>query len=102
MRMFSPLVAAALGFLAGMVFLAVWLYVFRRLGDRPGPRVEPMRPAEAIGDELIAVLAAAAREALQAPVRLHQVHVHREPAVERWSRAGQVDIMTSHWVEPKR
>lgn len=100
--MFSPLLAAALGFLAGMVFLAVSLYVFPRLGDRPRPKVEPMQPAEAVDDEVIAVLAAAAGEALQAPVRLHQVHVHREPAVERWSRAGRVDIMTSHRVEPKR
>jgi hypothetical protein len=100
--MFSPLLAAALGFLAGMVFLAVSLYAFPRLGDRPGPKIEPMRLVEAIDDEVIAVLAAAAREALQAPVRLYQVHVHRESAVERWSRAGRVDIMTSRRVEPKR
>ena len=100
--MSSPLLAAALGFLAGMVFLAASLYVFSRLGGRPRARVEPMQPVEAVDDEVIAVLAAAAREGLQAPVRLHQVHVHRESAVERWSRTGRVDIMTSRRMEPKR
>jgi hypothetical protein len=35
-------------------------------------------------------------------VRLLEVHVHREPAVERWPRAGRVDVIFSHRVEPKR
>jgi hypothetical protein len=100
--MSNPFAAAALGFLAGMVFLALVLYAVRRLGDRSGPKVEPGPPAETVDEELIAVLAAAAHEALQAPARLFQVHVHREPAVERWSRAGRVDVMVSHRVEPKR
>ena len=52
--------------------------------------------------ELLAVIAGAAREALQAPVRVHRVHVHRGPVIERWSRAGRMDIMISHRVEPKR
>jgi len=49
-----------------------------------------------------AVLAAAAAAALEAPVVLHQVHVYRGPAADQWSRAGRMDIMVSHRVEPRR
>ena len=100
--MFSPLLAAALGFLAGMVFLAASLFVLPRMGGQPRPKVEPMQPEEAVDDEVIAVLAAAAREGLQAPARLDQVHVHGESMVERRSRAGRADIMTSRRMEPER
>jgi hypothetical protein len=30
------------------------------------------------------------------------VHVHRGPVVEHWSRAGRMDLMISHRVEPRR
>jgi|MudIll2142460700_1097286.scaffolds.fasta_scaffold1301327_2 hypothetical protein len=91
--MFNPLLAAALGFLAGIAFLALARYVFRRLGARRGPTFEtirptfesirpevgPIRPPETIDEELIAVLAAAASETLQAPVRVlsHRVEPRR-------------------------
>ncbi|HSK09564.1 MAG TPA: hypothetical protein VK911_08305, partial [Vicinamibacterales bacterium] len=57
---------------------------------------------EPLDEEMVAVLAAAAREVLGAPVRLYEVHVHRGGSTERWSRAGRMDIMISHRVEPKR
>jgi hypothetical protein len=100
--MSSPFVAGAFGFVAGMVFLALVLYILGKVRHQPGRKAEPAPIEETASEELIAVLAAAAREALQAPVRVFQVHVPREPAAERRSRAGRVDIMTSHQVEPKR
>lgn len=96
----SPFLAALLAFglvMAGMLLLTGVCYLLRALGRAP----EPRGGAEVDG-ELIAVLAAAAQEALRAPVRIHQVHVHREPTVERWSRAGRLDVMISHRVERKR
>jgi len=65
----------------------------------------PEQPSEAVDPaddpELIAVLAAAAHAALGARVRIHQVHL-RQPSVETWARAGRMDIMFSHRVDPKR
>ena len=108
-----PLVVALIAFaivMAGMAFLVVVLEIFRRIGARTTRRAAAAAaaaggapaPVEALDEELIAVLAAAAREALGAPVRLYQVHVHRGGSTERWSRAGRMDIMVSHRVEPKR
>ena len=89
--MLNLLLAAALGFLAGLAFLALAQYAFRRLGARRGPTIQSIRPAlesippkvgstrpavesirpvEALDEELIAVLAAAASEALHARVRV--------------------------------
>jgi hypothetical protein len=51
---------------------------------------------------LVAVLAAAAHTALQRHVRIRRIHVHHGTEDENWSRAGRVDIMHSHRVEPKR
>ncbi len=106
-----PLVVALIAFtivMAGMAFLVVVLEVFRRIGERTVRR-EAAAAAEAErsvpgapDEELVAVLTAAAREVLGAPVRLYQVHVHRGGSTERWSRAGRMDIMVSHRVEPKR
>jgi len=97
----SPYLAALLAFamvMTGMLVLTAVCYLLRRLGHRrEGPPEE-----DALEPELIAVLTAAAREALQAPVSLHHVHVHREPTVERWSSAGRMDVMISHRVERKR
>ncbi len=101
-----PLVVALIAFtivMAGMAFLVVVLEVFRRLGQRTARRPAAEPPAAgALDEELVAVLTAAAREVLGAPVRLYQVHVHRGGSTERWSRAGRMDIMVSHRVEPKR
>ena len=105
-----PLVVALTAFtivMAGMAFLVVVLEVFRRIGERSTRRAAAAAagtppPADAMDEELVAVLTAAAREVLGAPVRLYQVHVHRGGSTERWSRAGRMDIMVSHRVEPKR
>jgi len=51
---------------------------------------------------LVAVLAAAAHTALKRRVRVRRIHVHHDTEDEIWSRAGRVDIMHSHRVEPKR
>jgi len=77
--MLNLLLAAALGFLAGIAFLALAQYLFRRLGERRGPTVESIRPVEIVDEELIAVLAAAASETLQAPLRVlsHRVEPKR-------------------------
>lgn len=90
-----------------MTFLTLLLYGLRALGRREGaPETVPAgAPATAEAEEeqqLLAVLAAAAREALQAPVHVHRVHVYRDASTDRWSRAGRMDIMVSHRVEPKR
>jgi hypothetical protein len=99
--MHPPLVAllAFAVVMAAMAFLAVVLVALRRLAARLSPV-----PGNTGGPspELLAVLTAAASEALGTAVRLHRVHVHRGPVVERWSRAGRMDIMISHRVEPRR
>lgn len=86
-------VLVAMGLLTGLVL------VLRRLASRVAPA--PEAPA-AVSPETLAVLAAAASEALGTAVRLHRVHVHRGPVADRWSRAGRMDIMISHRVEPRR
>lgn len=52
--------------------------------------------------ELIAILSAAAAEALGRPVAVRAVHIHRDAAHARWARAGRMDIMLSHRLEPRR
>jgi hypothetical protein len=86
-------VLAAMGLLTGLVL------VLRRLAALAVPA-----PAASAGvsPQTLAVLAAAASEALGTAVRLHRVHVHRGPVADRWSRAGRMDIMVSHRVEPRR
>lgn len=86
----------------GMAILTAVLFALRHAANRPAGR--PVEPSEPVQDdeELIAVLAAAAHTALGKPVRVHRVHVHRQRATELWSRAGRMDIMVSHRVEPKR
>ncbi|HNV03622.1 MAG TPA: hypothetical protein PLN93_14600 [Vicinamibacterales bacterium] len=99
----NPYFVALVAFLvvmAGMAFLMGLFYALRAAGARIGGA--PAEPVSGVNPELLAVVAAAASEALQAPVRLHRVHVHRGPVIERWSRAGRMDIMVSRRVEPKR
>jgi hypothetical protein len=106
----NPLIVALIAFtivMVGMTFLTVVLEVFRRLSRRSASRTSMASAhrgvlVDEVDEELVAVLAAAAREAIGAPVRLYKVHVHRGAEVERWSRAGRMDIMVSHRVEPKR
>jgi hypothetical protein len=101
--MMNPYLVALIAFfvvMAGMAFLMGLFYALRTAGERFRP--VPAGAAAGSDPELLAVIAAAAREALQAPVRVHRVHVHRGPLVEHWSRAGRMDIMISHRVEPKR
>jgi len=96
--------------MTGMAFLTAVFEVLRRAGVRSvrraasagSPAGAPTAEADVMDEELIAVLAAAAREALGAPVKLYKVHVHRGGEIERWSRAGRMDIMVSHRLEPKR
>jgi len=99
-----PLVVAALAFvvvLVGMTTLTVLLYGLRQLAKRT-ERTATAPAAPDLAPELVAVLAAAAAAALEAPVVLHQIHVYRGPAADQWSRAGRMDIMVSHRVEPRR
>jgi hypothetical protein len=85
--------------MAAMTFLTALVLVLRRLAARVTP--VPEAPA-GVSPQTLAVLAAAASEALGTAVRLHRVHVHRGPVADRWSRAGRMDIMISHRVEPRR
>ena len=95
-------VAAFATVFVGMAILTAVLFALRHAANRPaGHPVEPPEPVQD-DEELIAVLAAAAHTALGKPVRVHRVHVHRQRATELWSRAGRMDIMVSHRVEPKR
>jgi Na+-transporting methylmalonyl-CoA/oxaloacetate decarboxylase gamma subunit len=107
----SPLAIALLAF--GLVFatlsiLAMVLFGLRVMARRSTflahVAAEPDRHHEQeIEPEILVVLAAAAHEALGAPVYIHRVHVHHgRRATEDWSRAGRVDIMVSHRVERKK
>ncbi len=85
----------------GMGLLTGVLFAMRLAGKLHAAR-KPPEPVVEIEPELMAVLAAAAYEALGKPVMIHKAHIHRERATELWSRAGRMDIMVSHRVEPKR
>ena len=103
--MVSPSVMALVALVVALVGIAFRLgmsYARRGAGGRSRPLPGSQDKADELEPELLAVIAAAAREVLQAPVRVHRVHVHRGPLVEHWSRAGRMDIMISHRVEPKR
>ncbi|MFB3852807.1 MAG: hypothetical protein ACE148_03160 [Vicinamibacterales bacterium] len=103
-----PLVVAALAFtvvMIGMATLTVLLYGLRRMAKRTERTAAPAAGEAGsleFAPELVAVLAAAAAAALDSPVVLHQIHVYRGPAADQWSRAGRMDIMVSHRVEPRR
>jgi hypothetical protein len=105
----SPPLIALTAF--GLVFvslgaLAALLFTLRALAVRSARRkaaaaLAAGAAAEAIDEETLAVLAASAWMALGAPVRIHRVHVHGEPAGQAWERAGRMDIMVSHRVGHK-
>ncbi len=99
--MSSPIAVAAVCFgavMVSMTLLTAILFLLRSL-RRPAPGA--LDPA-GVDPELLAVLAAAATAALGRPVSIHRVHVRPLPSQEAWSRAGRMDIMVSHRVEPKR
>ena len=84
----------------GMGLLTLVLFAMRTAGRR---RTGPALGGDQDTDpQLVAVLAAAAAEALGRAVRVHRVHIHREHASELWSRAGRMDIMVSHQVERRK
>jgi Na+-transporting methylmalonyl-CoA/oxaloacetate decarboxylase gamma subunit len=57
---------------------------------------------QGLSPELIAVLAAAATEALGHNTVIHRVRLHRDADHPGWSSAGRMDIMLSHRVGPRR
>lgn len=102
----SPYFLALLAFgvvFFGMGILALLLFGLRAAGRRPPvPAPAVPKPADDFL-ELAVVLAAAAREALGGPVRVHRVHIHRDdPSGAVWSRAGRIDVVSSHRMVPKR
>lgn len=53
--------------------------------------------------EELAVVMAAVSSVLGRNVRIHRVHPHSgDRSAQAWSRAGRVDLMYSHRVEPPR
>jgi hypothetical protein len=88
--------------LVSMLLLVLILEGARRLAGRaqsdPSPAAAPAAPDPV----LIAILTAAASEALRAPVLIQRVHVRHAEEGDRWSRAGRMDIMISHRVGPRR
>jgi hypothetical protein len=102
--MTNPVLIALMTFtivLVGMLMLTGALLALRWFGTLR-PSAKAAAAVAEIDPELVAVLAAAAREALHKPVRIYRVHIYDQPVVERWSRAGRVDIMVSHRVERRR
>jgi hypothetical protein len=62
------------------------------------PVIEQGIPAEEL-----AVVMAAVSSVLGRNVRIHRVHPHSgDRSAQAWSRAGRVDLMYSHRVEPPR
>lgn len=51
---------------------------------------------EGVEEETLVLISAAAYQALRKPLRIHRIHLHREPSAETWSRAGRMDILISH------
>ncbi len=98
--------------LSGMVVLTLFLYAVRYASGVTQRKEAAAALAaqgstatsevEVIDDELLAVLAAAAHAAIGHNVHIHHVIIPGRTAVEAWSRAGRMDIMFSHRVEPKR
>lgn len=85
-----------------MMVLVALVQVLAKLGERQARGDQRDTVDGEPRAELIAVLTAAASEALGTSVCLHRVHVHRDAAHPRWARAGRMDIMYSHRLEPRR
>jgi len=85
------------GVFLAMAILTTVLYLFRTLSQiftKEKKRVESSQLEQ--NEEIILLLTAAAYSALKRRVKIHKVHVHREPFIERWSYAGRMDIHLSH------
>ena len=63
---------------------------------------EELLETDELSSELVAVIAAAAAEAIAKPVRLRSVRLHRDADQPSWANAGRIDIMLSHRVGPRR
>jgi hypothetical protein len=89
--------------LGSMLLITAACLVLRRISQRPPPVGAPTPAAPARPDPaLVAVLAAAAAEALGRRVIVHRVRPAPRPDADSWSRAGRMDIMSSHRVGPQR
>lgn len=89
--------------MSGMLLLTGVCFALRSVAAPRSTEVAAAEPSPpAVDHPLIAVLTAAASEALRRPVRVHRVHVHGTAERERWSRAGRMDVMVSHRVGPRR
>ncbi len=108
----SDLLMSLTVFAAVMVAMAVlvaFIQALSRLADRSvatAPQASQGRDSgedeDGLSPELIAVLAAAATEALGKHAVIHRVRLHRDADHPGWSSAGRMDIMLSHRVGPRR
>jgi Na+-transporting methylmalonyl-CoA/oxaloacetate decarboxylase gamma subunit len=107
----SDLVMSFTVFAAVMVAMAVlvaFTQTLSRLAERSVATVPEASEGqgsvddEGLSPELIAVLAAAATEALGHNTVIHRVRLHRDADHPGWSSAGRMDIMLSHRVGPRR
>ncbi len=90
----------------GVVFVALFLLMelinaiglVERLGTRlfKKPAVAPVLAQEGMSDEEVAVICAAAAEALAAKVEVHHIRMLQDEYQDAWSRMGRLDIMRSH------
>lgn len=93
---------AGLGFALVMVGIGALTMIMLVLRAFSRPSQQPQDGAGELDPVLIAVLTAAASEALSRPVRLYAVQLSLPEAAENWSRAGRMDVMISHRLEQKR
>lgn len=84
------------GVFLAMAVLTVVLYLFRILSNLVFLSKKGKKPEFNPNEELILLITAATYMALRKSVKIHKVHIHREPYVERWSYAGRMDIHLSH------
>ena len=90
----------------GVVFVGLFLLMelinviglFERLAARlfKKPAVEPVSVQEGMTPEEVAVICAAAAEALAAKVEVQQIRRLQDENQDAWSRMGRLDIMRSH------
>lgn len=94
---FEVVFISIVGVFLAMMALTMVLYALRGLGQIFTPKREEVEESELNkNEEIILLLSAAAYVALGKRVKIHKVHIHREPYVERWSYAGRMDIHLSH------
>lgn len=90
------LVALALGALRGIDAPLARMRQGRAAAPpREGVRHAAEVPPDQLTPELVAVLVAAATEALDQPVRVTRVRYHGQPPASAWSRQGRIAVMAS-------